>query len=71
MTLWPKPLSKFIYSEKATKFCEISTVDLSYVVPVKFMVEIPQNYVVFSEYINFTKRYLVFSYAMHTMAARR
>ena len=23
---------KFIYSEKATKFCEISTVDLSYVV---------------------------------------
>ena len=22
---------KFIYSEKATKFCEISTVDLSYV----------------------------------------
>ena len=25
----------FIYSEKATKFCEISTVDLSYVVPVK------------------------------------
>ena len=27
---------KFIYSEKATKFCEISTVDLSYVVPVKY-----------------------------------
>ena len=25
-------LLKFIYSEKATKFCEISTVDLSYVV---------------------------------------
>ena len=34
---------KFIYSEKATKFCEISIVDLSYVVPVKFMVEISQN----------------------------
>ena len=31
---------KFIYSEKATKFCEISTVDLSYVVPVKSTVEI-------------------------------
>ena len=31
---------KFIYSVKATKFCEISTVDLSYVVPVKFTVEI-------------------------------
>jgi hypothetical protein len=26
---------KFIYSEQVTKFCEISTVDLSYVVPVK------------------------------------
>ena len=26
---------KFIYSEKATKFCEISTLLLSYVVPVK------------------------------------
>ena len=26
---------KFIYSEKATNFCEISTVDLSYVVTVK------------------------------------
>ena len=28
-----------LYSEKATKFCEISTVDLSYVVPVKFTVD--------------------------------
>ena len=27
---------KFIYPEKATKFCEISTVDLSYVVPVQW-----------------------------------
>ena len=26
---------KFIYSEKAAKFCEISTVDLSYLAPVK------------------------------------
>ena len=31
---------KFIYSEKATKFCEISTLLLSYVVPVKCKVEI-------------------------------
>ena len=46
-------LLKFIYSEKATKFCEISTVDLSYVVPVKSTVEISQNFVVFSEYMNF------------------
>ena len=30
----PKTI-KFIYSEKATKFFEISTVDLSYVVPLK------------------------------------
>ena len=44
---------KFIYSEKATKFCEISTVDLSYVVPVKCQVEILQNFVAFSEYMNF------------------
>ena len=46
---------KFIYSEKATKFCEISTIDLSYVVPVKSTaVEILQNFVAFSEYMNFT-----------------
>ena len=44
---------KFIYSEKATKFCEISTVDLSYVVLVKFTVEILQNFVVFTENMNF------------------
>ena len=44
---------KFIYSEKATKCCEISTVDLSYVVPVKSTTEISQNFVAFSEYMNF------------------
>ena len=44
---------KFIYSEKATKFCEISTVDLFYVVTVKSTVEISQNFVAFSEYMNF------------------
>ena len=31
---------KFIYSEKATKFCEIFTLILSYVVPVKSKVMI-------------------------------
>ena len=46
----------FIYSEKATKFCEISTVDLSYVMPVKSSVEISQNFVAFSEYMNFSTR---------------
>ena len=34
---------QFIYSEKATKFCKSSTVDLSYVVPVTFTLEISQN----------------------------
>ena len=41
---------KFIYSEKATKFCKISTLLLSYVVPVKSKVEISQNSVAFSEF---------------------
>ena len=44
---------KFIYSEKATKFCEIFTLRLSYVVPVKSKVKILQNFVAFSEYMNF------------------
>ena len=43
----------FKYSEKATTFCEIFTLVLSYVVPVKSKVEILQNFVAFSEYINF------------------
>ena len=46
---------KFIYSEKATKFCEIFTLDLFFVVTVKSTVEIPQNVVAFSEYMNFKK----------------
>ena len=46
---------KFIYSEKATKFCEIFTLLLSYVVPVKSKVKILQNFVAFSESMNFTK----------------
>ena len=43
---------KFIYSEKATKFCEIFTLLLSYVVPVKSKVKILQNFVALSEYMN-------------------
>ena len=42
---------KFIYSKKATQFWQISTLILSYVVPVKSKVEIYQNYVAFSEYM--------------------
>ena len=44
---------KFIYSEKATKLCEISTLDLSYVVPVKSTGESLQDFVAFTEYMNF------------------
>ena len=42
-----------IYSEKATKFCEISTLLLSYVVPIKSKVEISNDFVAFSEYMKF------------------
>ena len=44
---------KFIYSEKATKFWEISTLLLSYVRPVKSKVDISQNFVAFSVSMNF------------------
>ena len=50
--LWSLAFVKFINSEKATKFCEISTLLLAYVVPVKRKVEISQNFVAFSEYMN-------------------
>ena len=43
-----------IYSEKATHFCEISSINVSYVVTVKSTVDISQNFVAFSEYMNFT-----------------
>ena len=45
---------KFVYSEKATKFCEISTLLLSTVHTDKSKVDISQNFVAFSEYMNFT-----------------
>ena len=40
---------KFIYSEKATKFCEFYTVDLSNVATVKSAIEILPKFVAFSE----------------------
>ena len=40
---------KIIYSEKVAKFCEIFTLLLSYVVPVKSKAKILQNFVGFSE----------------------
>ena len=42
-----------IYSEKDTVFFKISTVDFFYVVTVKSTVEILQNFIAFSEYMNF------------------
>ena len=42
-------LLKFIYSEKATKFCEIFILLLSYVVPVKSKKKILKNFMAFSE----------------------
>ena len=45
---------KFIYSEKATKFCEIFALLLTvYTTVVKSKVKISQNFVAFSEYMNF------------------
>jgi hypothetical protein len=44
---------KFIYSEKAIHFCKISTVDLTGTTWDKSTVEISQNFVAFSEYMNF------------------
>ena len=46
---------KLIYSEKATEFCEISTLLLTGTTQDKSKVEISQNFVAFSEYMNFKK----------------
>ena len=53
----PENIVKFIYSEKATKFWEISTVDLFYIVPVKSSLKILPNFVASSEYTNFNTNY--------------
>ena len=46
---------KFVYSEKATKFGEISNLLLSTVHTDKIKLEILQNFVAFSEYMYFNK----------------
>ena len=46
---------KFIYSEKATKFCEIFPLLLTTVHTVKSKGKISQNFVALSKYMNFTK----------------
>ena len=55
-----KQFVEFIYSEKATNFCKISTVDLSDVVTDQSTVEISQNFVTVSEYMNFDESEYVF-----------
>ena len=47
---------KFIYSEKAKKFSDISTLLLTACTVVKSKLEISQNFVAFSEYINFKSK---------------
>ena len=44
----------FMYSKKTTKFCKIFNWLFSNVVPVKSKVKISQNFMTFSEYMNFT-----------------
>ena len=56
---------KFIYSEKVTKFCEIFPLLLTTVHTVKSKGKFSQNFVAFSEYMNFNgfrfTRYFVFT----------
>ena len=51
--IFSKSLLKFIYSEEATKFWEIFTLLLTTVHIFKSKVKISQNFVAFSEYMNF------------------
>ena len=51
-TDWIK-VHTYLYPEKATKFCEISSLHLTGTTYDKSKVEISQNFVAFSEYMNF------------------
>ena len=47
---------------KATKFCAISTLDLTVTAKGKYMVEVLQKFVAFSEYMNFNyNEYIIFN----------
>ena len=61
---------KFIYSEKATKFCEISTLLLSVCTVDKSKVEILQKFLTFSEYTNFNAR-MVWLFVTSLLRRRR
>ena len=45
--------------QKVTKFCEISTVDLTVTSQDKSTVEISQTFVAFSEYMNFKNKNII------------
>ena len=47
---------KFIYSEKATKFCKTFPLHLTVNTVVKSKGKISQNFVAFSEYVNFSEQ---------------
>ena len=57
---------KFVYSEKVTKFCQTSTLLLSVCTVDKSKVEISQNFVVFSEYMNFTTNWRILFWLSYT-----
>ena len=61
---------KFIYSEKATKFCEIFPLLLNAVHTVKSKGKILQNFVAFSEYMNFKSLELHKNSACHLFDQR-
>ena len=54
---------KFVYSEKATKFCKISTLLLSTVHTDKSKVDILLNFAAFSEYMNFKMAVLIYPFS--------
>ena len=56
-----------MYSEKATKFCEIFTLILTTVRTVKSKVKISQNFVAFSDYMNFTNFFWAKYFFLFTM----
>ena len=53
VAIYSRTFLKFIYSEKATKFCGILTLLLTAVHTVKSKAKISQNFVAFSEYMDF------------------
>ena len=58
-------VGKLRFCENATIFLQNHTLDLSYVVPVKYTVEILQNFVAFSEYMNFNMGMTIFDLYGH------